>query len=69
MHVQFDGTSMGGLNELLPAMLHNENEDTSHQEVEQILHRIEDDATEIYHLKYGSNQMEKIRKTECEIAR
>ena len=55
MQVEVDGTSMGGLNELLSAMLHNENEDTSHQEVKQLLHRIEDDATEIYHLKYGSH--------------
>ncbi|HZD36328.1 MAG TPA: hypothetical protein VE130_14090 [Nitrososphaeraceae archaeon] len=45
---------MGGLNELLAAMLHNKSEDTSDQEVRQLLHRIEDDATEIYHSKYGS---------------
>jgi hypothetical protein len=45
---------MGGLNELLVAMLHNENDDTSYQEFRQLLHKIEDDATEIYHSKYGS---------------
>jgi hypothetical protein len=58
MQVEVDGTSMGSLNELLSAMLHNENEDTSHQEVKQLLHRIEDDATEIYHSKYGSYDTE-----------
>jgi hypothetical protein len=45
---------MGGLNELLATMLHNENEDTSYPKLKQLLHRIEDEATEIYHTKYDS---------------
>jgi hypothetical protein len=54
MQLEVDDRSMGGLNELLAAMLHNENEGASYQKLKQLLHRIEDDATEIYHSKYGS---------------
>jgi hypothetical protein len=44
-----------GLNELLIAMLHSENKDIPYHELRELLHRIEDDATEIYHTKYGSD--------------
>lgn len=47
-------SNKGGLNELLAAMLHNENRYISNHHLKQLLHRIEDDATEIYHTKYGS---------------
>jgi hypothetical protein len=47
-------SSKGGLNELLAAMLHNENRYIPKTELQQLLHRIEDDATEIYRTKYGS---------------
>lgn len=47
--------SMGGLNELIADMLHNENTGTSYDDLKQLLHRIEDDATEIYHTKYDSD--------------
>jgi hypothetical protein len=47
------GSSKGGLNGLLVDMLQNENIPT--HELKQLLHRIEDDATEIYHTKYGSD--------------
>lgn len=50
-----DDRSKRGLNELLAAMLHNENKDAPHHELKQLLHRIEDEAAEIYHAKYGSN--------------
>jgi len=49
------GSSKGGLNELLADMLHNENRYIPNHELKQLLHRIEDDATEIYHTKYGSD--------------
>jgi hypothetical protein len=45
----------GGLNELLPAILHNENRYIPNHELKQLLHRIENDATDIYHTKYGSD--------------
>lgn len=48
------GRNMGGLNELIAAMLQNENTGTSYDDLKQLLHRIEDDATEIYHTKYDS---------------
>jgi hypothetical protein len=44
-----------GLNELLTAMLHGENKDIPYQELKELLHRIEDDAAEIYYTKYGSD--------------
>jgi hypothetical protein len=53
--MQVDGSSKGGLNELLEAMLHNENRYIPKSELKQLLHRIEDDATEIYHTMYGSD--------------
>jgi hypothetical protein len=43
----------GGLNEILDALLHNDNRDTSKEELGQLLRRIETDATEMYHAKYG----------------
>jgi hypothetical protein len=49
-----EGGNKGGLNELLTAMLHNENKDITYHEMKKLLHRIEDDATEMYHTKYGS---------------
>lgn len=50
--MEVDG-SKGGLNELLAAMLNSENRYIPNNELKQLLHRIEDDATEIYHTKYG----------------
>jgi hypothetical protein len=44
-----------GLNELLTAMLRGENKDIPYHELIDLLHRIEDDAAEIYHTKYGSD--------------
>ena len=58
--MQVDGSNRGGLNELLAAMLNSENRYIPNHELKQLLHRIEDDATEIYHTKYGSADM-KIR--------
>jgi len=51
--VQIDGSNKGGLSELLEALLRNENRYISNIELIHLLHRIEDDATEIYHTKYG----------------
>ncbi|HEX7179979.1 MAG TPA: hypothetical protein VF220_09660, partial [Nitrososphaeraceae archaeon] len=45
----------GGLNELLTTMLHNENKDIPYHELKKLLHKIEDDATEMYHTNYGSD--------------
>jgi hypothetical protein len=45
----------GGLNELLAAMLNSKNKYIPKNELVHLLHRIEDDATEIYHTKYGSD--------------
>jgi len=53
--MELDGSSKGGLIELIAAMLHNENRYIPNHELKQILHRIEIDATEIYHTKYGSD--------------
>jgi hypothetical protein len=44
-----------GLNELLTAMLHGENKDIPYHELKELLHRIEDDAAEIYYTKYSSD--------------
>jgi hypothetical protein len=52
--VQIDGNNKGGLNELLEVLLRNENRYISNNELIHLLHRIEGDATEIYHTKYGS---------------
>jgi hypothetical protein len=49
------GSSKGGLNGLLVDMLQNENRYIPTHELKQLPHRIEDDATEIYHTKYGSD--------------
>ena len=49
------GSSKGGLNGLLVDMIQNENRYISTHELKQLLHRIEDDATEIYHTIYGSD--------------
>jgi hypothetical protein len=43
----------GGLSEILKALLHNDNKDTSKDELGQLLRKIETDATEIYNAKYG----------------
>jgi hypothetical protein len=53
--MQVDGNIKGGLNELLAAMLNSKNKYIPKNELKQILKRIEDDATEIYHTKYGSD--------------
>jgi len=52
--MQTDDRSKGGLNELLAAMLYSESKGTPYHELKQLLHRIEDEATEIYHARYGS---------------
>lgn len=52
--MQSDGSNRGGLNELLAAMLNSKNRHISNNELKQLLHRIEDDVTEIYHTLYGS---------------
>jgi len=49
------GSSKGGLNGLLVDMLQNENRYIPTHELKQLPHRIENDATEIYHTKYGSD--------------
>ncbi len=36
-------------------MLYNENKNIPHHELNELLHKIEDDATEIYHRKYSSD--------------
>ena len=43
----------GGLNDILKALLHGDKDNISHQELISLLKRIEDDATEICHSKYG----------------
>ncbi|MGH9951703.1 MAG: hypothetical protein ACRD5J_08770 [Nitrososphaeraceae archaeon] len=52
--MQINGNNKGGLNELLEVLLRNENRYISNNELINLLHRIEGDATEIYHTKYGS---------------
>jgi hypothetical protein len=49
----------GGLNDILKALLDNNNKCISNQELEWLLQKIENDATEIGHAKYGLD--EKIR--------
>ena len=51
--MKVNGGSKGGLNELLATTLHNENKDIPYHELKELVHRIEVDATEIYHIKYG----------------
>jgi predicted nucleotidyltransferase len=53
--MQVDGNNKGGLNELLAAILNSKNKNIPKNELKQLLKRIEDDATEIYHTKYGSD--------------
>lgn len=53
--MQVNGSNKAGLNELLAAMLHDDSKDISHHELKGLLHRLEDDATEIYHRKYESD--------------
>jgi hypothetical protein len=43
----------GGLIEILKALLHNGNKDTSKEELTRLLQKIENDATEMCHAKYG----------------
>ena len=43
----------GGLNEILKTLLDNDNKGISNQELICLLQNIENDATEIYHAKYG----------------
>ena len=48
-------SSKEGLNRLLLDMIQNENRYIPNHELKHLLHRIEDDATEIYHTMYGSD--------------
>ena len=43
----------GGLNDILKSLLVGNKDTTSHQELISLLKKIEDDATEICHSKYG----------------
>jgi len=43
----------GGLNEIFRTLLDNRNRGISSQELTRLLQKIENDATEIYHTKYG----------------
>jgi hypothetical protein len=69
----------GGLNDILKALLNNDNKGISNQELIRLLQKIENDATEIYHAKYrlddkikfntdliglqSANSLESIRKS------
>jgi hypothetical protein len=46
---------IGGLNDVLKALLDNDDKGISNQELSWLLQKIEYDATEIYHAKYGSD--------------
>jgi hypothetical protein len=46
---------IGGLNDVLKALLDNDDKGISNQELSWLLQKIEYDATEIYHSKYGSD--------------
>jgi hypothetical protein len=46
----------GGLNEIFKALLDNVNKGFSNQELIWLLQKIESDATEIYHAKYGLDE-------------
>jgi hypothetical protein len=46
----------GGLNEILKALLDNNNKAISNQELISLLQKIENDATEIGHAKYGLDE-------------
>ena len=43
----------GGLNEIFHTLLDDSNKGISNQELIRLLQKIENDATEIYHAKYG----------------
>ncbi len=53
--MQVDSNNKGGLNELLAVMLNSKNKCIPKNELIQLLKRIENDATKIYHTKYGSD--------------
>jgi hypothetical protein len=46
----------GGLNEIFKTLLDNVNKGISNQELIWLLQKIENDATEIYHAKYGLDE-------------
>ena len=46
----------GGLNDILKALLDSNNKRISNQELKWLLQKIENDATEIYHAKYGLDE-------------
>ena len=46
----------GGLNEILKTLLDNDNKGISNQELICLFHKIENDATEIYHAKYALDE-------------
>ncbi len=46
----------GGLNEIFKTLLDNVNKGISNQELICLLQKIESDATEIYHAKYGLDE-------------
>jgi hypothetical protein len=46
----------GGLNDILKALLENNNKCISNQELKWLLQKIETDATEIGHAKYGLDE-------------
>jgi hypothetical protein len=46
----------GGLNDILKALLDNNNKSISNQELKWLLQKIENDATEIGHAKYGLDE-------------
>src|SRR6266571_3893349 len=46
----------GGLNEILKTLLDNDNKVISNQELICLLQKIENDATEIYHARYGLDE-------------
>ncbi len=47
---------IGGLNEIFKTLLDNVNKGISNQELIWLLQKIENDATEIYHAKYGLDE-------------
>jgi len=55
----------GGLNEILKTLLDNDNKGISNPELICLLQKIENDATEIYHAKYGLDEKIKFN-IECD---
>ncbi|MDQ6668726.1 MAG: hypothetical protein M3Y53_10965 [Thermoproteota archaeon] len=55
----------GGLNDILKALLDNNNKCISNQELKWLLQKIENDATEISHAKYGLDEKIKFN-IECD---